>query len=231
MAITKQILILANSIKKGGRCVAGRELITGKDGRKFVGPWIRPIDPSGDEGTIDLMKAKLGGRFIRPLEVIKIPLIGCADDPNHPEDWHIDPAIEWEKTGAYPIDILNSLHDDSGDLWGNGTAASRKVAPRQGLQTLKLIKPADQVLVRAFREDTPWGVKHRRYLNIRHEGVVHTFSIDDPLFAARHPLDPASVGDREVRIPLDPAKTFIVASLTPPFNGFHYKIAATIFER
>lgn len=43
-ATTKTILVMANSIKKDGRCVAGLE-ITPVD-QYNLGNWIRPIDPT-----------------------------------------------------------------------------------------------------------------------------------------------------------------------------------------
>ena len=227
---SKEILILANSIKKGGRCIAGKELVTTEDGQKVVGDWIRPIDATGAEGTISLMKAKLRGRFIRPLDSIKIPFTGYANDPLHPEDWHIDLSVEWEKTNSYRPSVFSYLPDDSGDLWGGISANSRKVKPTGNMPTLRLIKPVRSVTVEAYSEKTPWGVKCRRYLNINHHGVVHIFSIDDPLFAQRHKLEPWLIGEKQVRFSLDPTKTVIIASLTPPLNGYHYKIAATIFE-
>lgn len=41
----KRIIVLANSIKKGGRCVAGRE-VEGKEAT--VGNWVRPISDESE---------------------------------------------------------------------------------------------------------------------------------------------------------------------------------------
>lgn len=230
MPATKRILVLANSIKKGGRCVAGLEIVAAENGKAAFGAWIRPIDPEGDEGTISNETVLVAGRFLRPLDVIDFECSGPANDPFHPEDWKILPKSRWRKVGNESLALLNSLPDESGDLWGAASARTRKVTPRGGIPTLRLIKPTGAVSVEAFRDDSPWGVKHKRILHIEHQGRIHEFSIDDPEFQSRHHLDPRTVGDRRIRFELDPAKTIVTASLTPPFKGHHYKIAATIFE-
>jgi hypothetical protein len=230
--ITKTILVLANSIKKSGRCVAGRELIPCENGKQRIGPWIRPIDPLGDEGTIDQEMAKIAGKFINPLDVIKIEFTGDAGNANHPEDWNVERTVPWKRVNSLNPSVLDKMDDDSGDLWGVVSARSRKVAPRAGMQTLRLIKPTGNLEVEAFLETTSWGPKFRCYLKIAHRGVNHLFSIDDPLFSWRHRsvIGRNQVGEKRVTFPLDPARTVVVASLTPPLKGNHYKIAATIFE-
>ena len=50
--------------------------------------------------------------------------------------------------------------------------------------------------------------------------------------------DPLPLGDDQrsffdantIRIDLDPSRTILIASLTMPFKGYQYKIAATILE-
>lgn len=227
---TKSILLLANSMKKGGRCVAGIE-VTPSDGEEFdLGGWIRPIDPTQDEGTIPYHRTVIGNRNLKPLDCVKIRFTGPANDPYHPEDVVIVTTSKWEQDGRFTIEVFDSLPDESGDLWGASSATNRKVEPKEGVKTLRLIKPKGACHVRAFRDDTPWGVKHRRLLHIVHRGVTHQFSIDDPYFSLRHNLSPNAVGDRDIRIDLDPSRLVVIASLTKPFQGFQYKIAASIFE-
>ncbi|MEI6702266.1 MAG: hypothetical protein WCL71_01860, partial [Deltaproteobacteria bacterium] len=114
--------------------------------------------------------------------------------------------------------------------WGPSSATSRRVIPQANIKTLRLVKPKGACHVTAYREETPTGIKHRRLLHIEHQGLIHQFSIDDPYFSVRHNLSPLAVGERDVRIDLDPSRTIVVTSLTKPFKGYQYKIAATIFE-
>jgi hypothetical protein len=198
---TKSIIVLANSIKKGGRCVAGIEVTPG-DGKAFnFGDWIRPIDPTEDEGTIPNHRMLIGNVGLKPLDCIKIQFERRANDPYHPEDFEIT-TLKWEQDGCFSNEVFDLLPDESDDLWGAGSATSRKVEPKEGIKTLRLIKPKGDCHVRAYREDTPWGVKHRRLLHVLHYGVTHQFSIDDPDFSARHNLSPSAVGDSDIRIDL-----------------------------
>ena len=225
---TKTILVMANSIKKGGRCVAGLE-ITPVDAYD-LGKWIRPVDPTQDEGTIPNHRIMIEGRQLKLLDRVKIRFRGPSNDPFHPEDFEIDTTHEWRSDGAMTHEILASLPDDSGDLWGPSTAASRRVIPQENIKTLRLVKPKRACYVTAYHEDTPTGIKHRRLLHIDHRGLIHQFNIDDPYFGERHNLSPMAVGGRNIRIDLDPSRTIVVTSLTKPFKGYQYKIAATIFE-
>lgn len=167
---------------------------------------------------------------MKPLDRVKIRFNGPANDPFHPEDFEIDASHEWQNDGTMTPDILTSLPDESGDLWGPSTATTRRVVPQPNIKTLRLVKPKGVCFVTAYREDMPTGIKHRRLLHIEHQGLIHQFSIDDPVFGDRHNLSPTSVGDRNIRIDLDPSRTIVIASLTKPFKGYQYKIAATIFE-
>ena len=215
-SITKTILVLANSKKKGGRCVAGL-VITSAGGDEYnLGEWIRPIDPEQDEGTIPDHRIVVGMRLLKPLDCVKIRFTGPANDPFHPEDFKIDTSQKWERDGTMSKAVFDCLPDESEDLWGASTASSRKVVPKEGVRTLCLVKPKGTCYVTAYREDTPWGVKHRRFLYITHEGALHKFNVDDPYFSEQHNLSPQAVGDKEVRVNLDPSRTVIITSLTKP---------------
>lgn len=226
----KIILVLANSIKKGGRCVAGLEAEQVSPHKYKFGTWVRPIDADEDEGTIPNARTIVSGRRIRTLDLVSIRFWDGEEDPFHPEDRVIDGNAEWKVVGRVGKKVLANRSDQSGDLWGADSATTRRVLPRAGADTLRIVKPEGECFVTAFREDTPWGTKHRRYLHLLSGGITHQFSIDDPDFSLRHDLSPSALADREVRIDLDPKKTVVVVSLTKPFQGFQYKIAATIFE-
>lgn len=229
----KIILVLANSLKKGGRCVAGVEAASVGGNQYALGQWIRPVDPEQDEGTIPSYRTLLDGRYIKPLDLVTVPFLESANDPYHPEDVKIDGSKRWRLVGHMDAkDVFAHLPDETGDLWGPASAYSRKVQPTHGIKTLRIIKPTGKCRATAYSEDTPWGVKHRRLLYVTCDGRRHQFSIDDPCFSRRHNLSPTSVGNKVVEIDLDPERTVIVASLTRPFekDGMQYKIAAAIFE-
>ncbi|MEI6655982.1 MAG: hypothetical protein WCP45_14560 [Verrucomicrobiota bacterium] len=232
--ITKTLLVMANSIKKyPDRCVAGLEMIP-RGGNFALGKWIRPVDPSQPEGAIPFQRTVIGGQTVCPLHCVEMTFTRPANDPCHPEDWILESETNWKIVGKYDHSILDRLPDQSGDLWGPQSAASRQVPRGAAAVTLRLIRPKQPVLVEAFYEYDSFKGKDqfKKILTIRHDGVDHLFSITDPLFDQRHGLSPGRVSKGETRrFDLKPENLVIVASLTPPLaNGFQYKIAAAILE-
>ncbi len=228
--ITKTLLILANSIKKHpNRCVAGIELV-GEPGHWIYGGWIRPIDPSQPEGSLLSGTASVNGQPVVPYQVVRIPFTGLANDPTHPEDWIVDTSIPWEWIGSYSHDaVYPTLRDETGDLWGRASAHYRGVKIGTTTQTLRLIKPTGRVYAISFFEyhSRKNANRFRQRLFIEADGVEHEFDITDPFFQERHEFD-AQNGPQLILF--QPTDLLIVASLTPPINGYQYKIAAAILE-
>jgi hypothetical protein len=232
-AQTKTILVLANSIKKyPSRCVAGIEMMRVEGGYNF-GSWIRPVDPSQNEGALPLSRTVVNNQPVEPLQVVKMIFAGPSNDPNHPEDWNLQPNTQWEFLGQYDNSILAKLPDQTGDLWGAGSIAKKRIPTGTANNTLRLIKPKGNVYVEAFHE-TDWYTqkdKFRKVLTIPCQCVHHSFSITDPRFEERHGLLPGKVKkDERLKFELKPEGLFVIASLTPPLGGYQYKIAATIIE-
>ena len=74
MSASKAIVILANSVRSGHRCVAGKELIRDGDGWE-VGPWIRLTDPGTKDGSVryELTRCR-GGEEVGVLDVVEVPM-------------------------------------------------------------------------------------------------------------------------------------------------------------
>lgn len=96
----KKIICLANSIKIGGKCVAGKHYWTGR--------WIRPANTYGplrDE------QIKLDdGTAPKALDIIKIPLKERNPNKCQPENITVK-NDQWIKTGTYHTDKIRSLED------------------------------------------------------------------------------------------------------------------------
>lgn len=67
---TKKILCLANSRKRGGRCIAGRELLADSPG-----PWIRPVSDREHEEVSEEERQFEDGSEPKVLDVIVVRLI------------------------------------------------------------------------------------------------------------------------------------------------------------
>jgi len=112
------LLVLANSQKKGDRCIAGKLLIPNEGSNCAVGRWIRPIHPGNMEGEIPLNMTLIDNQWLAPLDVIEIGLAKPGHNPDHPEDWQIDPCIPWRRAAVVSKAYMPQLRDDPEDLWG-----------------------------------------------------------------------------------------------------------------
>jgi hypothetical protein len=229
--LTREILVLANSIKRKQRCVAGMEVFRAPDGSLCIGHWIRPVDPRQPEGAIPFLTARVGGRPVVPLDLVEIAFEGPANDPFHPEDWTIAAGQPWRRSGSLESEILNQLPDESGDLWGAGSAHTRRVLPTGKVATLRLLKGAERIRAVGWKIERADKESIRSMLYFTKAGIEHQFTIEDPEFGLRHRVAPSVRAAGTWTLELNPAKTVVVASLTPPFKGFHYKVAATIIEQ
>jgi len=229
-AKVKRMVVLANSVKRSHWCVAGKELFGG-EGNWMPGLWVRPVDPA-HEGAITAETMRLEeNRMPRFLDIVEVPILNHFQDANHPEDWIIDPARRWERRGTFPHGELDKLLDRPVDLWSSRTDAAKVPAGYVGKMfrpaTLYFLKPEGAVRARVFKE----GPKLRRRLHLRYHDVEHEFAITDPLFESHYPVMGRRLDAGPVEIPLEAdGRLHLCLSLTPEFNGAHYKIAATIWE-
>jgi len=230
----KRVLILANSIKKSARCVAGREII--QDGGKArLGGWIRPVSGSGEGELSSRHYALRQGGLASVLDVVDVPLKGQQSDPGQPENWLIDDSTQWSKVRAAGIEEVAGFAEHPDDLWLESTSQSDRItvnaqAGRITQTSLVLIRP-EGFHVRLWRERNPWKgyVQRKTHAVFRYAGQEYSLSMTDPIFREQHCSDhPAeSEGVREV-VPPCGDDCLLCISLTPPFNEHHYKVVATV---
>jgi hypothetical protein len=94
---------LANSFKKGGTCIAGKEVLGGG-----YGGWIRPVSA---RPTAEVLPAECSyGRneFPKVLDIINVPLLAAAPRTHQTENHVIDTSRRWVKVGELSIDDLHN---------------------------------------------------------------------------------------------------------------------------
>lgn len=98
--MSTKLLCLANSIKYGGRCVAGLDVETGK--------WIRPVS--------ERKHGELHDRHCDPnvLDIFRVKLAEHVPEPHQPENWLLADGswqlLEWELTGRSVRLLEKNLH-------------------------------------------------------------------------------------------------------------------------
>jgi hypothetical protein len=233
---TKAIVVLANSVKKKGRCLAGKEVVRISETWE-VHEWIRPVaDSDGAEISLPLMNRWLG-RKARLLEIIEIPFESAVPLPDQPENWLIQRDQSWRSLGDFPWQDIDDLIDSPTALWDNtGNRRLPKDFPRKMEKpaSLYLVQPEEFVSIEVWAEPNPFEsgkVKRHRQLHLRYGGIVHDLDITDPEFARQYfPNFPAANAPK-LKIDLaKPGETLVCASLTPEFRGHHYKLAAAFIS-
>ena len=138
-----KLLVLANSFKQGGRCIAGRFIEKGAD-RWQVGEWCRPILPD-DDGHDSIPEDACRG--FNPLDVVSIELLKHAPAPGQPENWL------WSRGSSITVvhsfnNMSNSLAEiveTPDNLWLDPEAyrpdAARETFPVE--RSLYLVQPSD----------------------------------------------------------------------------------------
>jgi len=230
----KRIIVLANSMKKGGRCVAGRE-VDGKEAT--VGNWLRPISDESEGELMSRHMVTANGLPVEVLDIVDVPLHHHANDKCHPEDWVLATSHPWKHRKQFLVKDLVGLEEKPRNLWLEDRSNTDRVTcdflqHRKQQQSLYLLRPKN-LRVRLWREFNPRkGYKQKKTRAIFDYGDAEfALSLTDPVATTRHCTDFPNVNEppREFTLPFRD-NCLVCVSLTPVFNGFHFKVVATVLE-
>lgn len=256
----KRVLVLANSWKHQYRCVAGREVIDVGDGQYTLGGWVRPVGSRGRGELNYAERLQTNDREAQVFDFVEIPLSAHAGDPLQPENWTITGPRSWRNVNhEYQRPEPTFFLETPADLWlgcpagtdrsdqsamgrgqaGGVTVQGAKVLPAlSGVRTDRLPHsclidhpPAGSLYVirpEHFRLClTVVGGKDKRRAAFRYRGVDYNLAVTDPKIGDEYFLFRAKTGEFRLRCG---DHCLICVSLAGEFDGFHYKVVATIFE-
>lgn len=112
----KTILVLANSVRRGCHCIAGRE-VSRHGGGWHYGPWIRPVSKQGEGEVPEKECLYADGTQPAVLDIAEVTLMhnqGCAFQP---ENWVIDSSVRWKKIYTISSNILTNTEERPSHLW------------------------------------------------------------------------------------------------------------------
>jgi hypothetical protein len=145
-----QLIVLANSYKNGGRCLAGIDCETGR--------WIRPITDE-NHGALDLRRCiiDVNGRLrtVQCLDVIEVKVGLPKPQVAQPENHELlDGKFKWLATfDRQPsIDFLEALKEKSDELLFNTDTKVNEIYGNRVLKSLTLIKVEDPLFFLGLRE-------------------------------------------------------------------------------
>lgn len=231
----KRILVLANSIRKFPcRCIAGREVVSTNP--FTFGPWVRPVSRKSAGELTQLERRLPDGSDPRLLDIIAVPVDRTTGEPDQPENHFVSSDKPWRRIGSVHAGVLERLVEDPGALWiqegkrcDRTSADALQPVPNRH-QSLYLIRPEELELRFWSDYNLADGKNKRTRLAVfRYGGVTYDLALTDPLIAERHVPHFPEVEDGTVTVPM-PRGTMLCVSLTHPWQGHHYKVAATVFE-
>lgn len=225
MAITKRIVCLANSRKLNGRCIAGRELVSGSPGA-----WIRPVSRRSSEEVLKFERQYPDGSDPNLLDVVEVPMSEHLPKDHQQENWLIAPKGRWKKVGNIFWDDLEPFSESGGTLWQNGHQTRNGVNNRipdslaEGeTSSLKLIH-VDEVCLDVFAPSEDFGDPTKRVQAKFHFcGFYYSLSVTDP--------DIEEIYRRREEGYYKLSECYLTISLAEPYHGYCYKLVAAIIEK
>jgi hypothetical protein len=200
-----EIIILANSIKHGQHCVAGKHVKTGQ--------WIRAVaDEQGAELNHEQVKYQnpYGSFSVKPLQKIIMGISAHAPLSQQPENYIVD-GSKWRQNFKITNEELNKYLDNPEDIWG----ASDRVAYSSIIsgiinitQSLYLVSVESLQL---YRND--FGKRRASFI---YKETSYDLAVTDPNFD--------HIVDNDVKV-----QGILCISLGEELDGNCYKIVATIF--
>ena len=223
MSYTKTILCLANSVKYGGRCVAGREASV-----RGFGSWIRPVSDRAGEEVSEAERCYAGGAEPRVGDLITIPLARPVPHDYQQENHLIEPNTRWVRTGVVRWSALQLAVDDlEGPLWVNGSSSFNGVndrvleaTARKMASSLYLVHPRQLKLIARDEGGNDRPVKRRTRASFSLGGVPYELAVTDPEIQAKY----STLGLVESAV----SEALLTVSLGEPFNGYAYKLVAAV---
>ena len=220
----KRIVCLANSRKRGGRCIAGKELLPGDR----VGGWIRPVSARHDEEVSPQERCYPDGGDPQILDVIEVPLLNPLPKTYQRENWLLDPNQRWAKAGRGTWEDLCTMIDRDEPLWINrhSTPSGRNdrvpTDAAAGLDnSLRLIRVGTLTVSvsEPLRPSADYPILRGSF---DYHGEEYCFRITDPESesgSVELPYGEYTVGER-----------YLTVSLGELFEGYAYKLIATIIR-
>lgn len=218
----KEVLILANSRKPNGRCVAGIDL---EEGDAIC--WVRPVSDREHHEVSASERQYKDGREPSILEVVRIPLVRPAPELYQTENWLLNPNFRWEHLETFSVRQLER-YADSTDLWLVDTVDTQfglndrvPLDQAEDLTTSLSLIYVEDLQYKVFAPSAAFGNPRRRVqASFTHNGTKYRAYVTDPEVEREYcglPDAYHSVGS-----------AYLTVSLGEPHDGYAYKLVAAV---
>lgn len=208
----KTIIVFANSVKKHQHCVAGKDILTKE--------WIRPVSKL-KENELTSQQCICDGHQepVKLLQQINIDLIKHDPLVNQPENYLISDK-KWLLHKSISRDSVYNYLDCPDNLWINNSDKNDRV-DYSLIQSKNIIITQSLYLIEVEKIYIYWKDRFeinqnpQRRAKFKYNNIEYNLALTDPNF--------------ENYTSQYLYKKFLCISLSGEFNGFCYKIIASIF--
>ena len=215
----KYFICLANSYKRGGRCVAGIEIlynspsdwtvIHNEDGTPR---WIRPIAHTTYGEIPNHTAAK-----IQYFSIVKLSDITPCPKELHTEDVfysRIEVCGQIEPTSEILNKFVDKIHTTVFYNHGKAVAVGTTIPDAYSLMIIHPESISTYV-------DNSWE-KPKTRMKITHCGTTYDFPVTDPIFLDAYKANPGLLQNDD--------NVYLTLSLGLDFEGWHHKLVAAVFR-
>ena len=233
--ITKEIVVLANSVKNKKKCIAGRELVRNSSGQLFLGEWVRPVSEH-DHGALSCSEVCCSnGSIPKILDGIKISLKENMGDPTQPENWVIANET-WEKRREIRKSSLDAFIEFPNGLWIDSKdsridrISTEAYLAQEFNSSLCVIQPGNVCMEIYYEYNSFSGsIQKKRRVKFLYNGVDYNLALTDPQMETKYGMN-MSFSENSSRI-INIENPLLCISLGTEFHGYHYKLVAAVIER
>lgn len=218
----KTFVCLAASRKYGGYCLAGKEWSEGK-----AGAWLRPVSmlKSGELSREEILLNN--GHIPQCMDVVTIEIQGAKEHSYQMENVLIAEKTSWLWQCKLPVAALPQLVDDAESLWLNGFHSTNGVNDR--VPEREMIKANDPsiCLIRADNfqliVSDDWDGRKKVRARFSYRNIPYLLSVTDPA------IEKIYIMKEQGEYPLIAKDIYVSVSMSEPFDGYCYKLAAAVF--
>ena len=227
MSVTKTLVVLANSHKPGGRCLAGIEL----EDWKPAG-WVRPVSDRATHGLNPRERQFPDGSEPVPLDVVEVQVGARSPTGFQHENWLVDPTAGLVKKEVMSCGAAERLVAKPRTLWLNGHSTQLGINDRVPASefpniegSIMLVKTSDLKLEVAVN---PWNHEPQVRAMFNYRGTRYKFRVTDPQYADTYAK--REVGNYKI------GEAYLTLSLSEPWSGDaskekdSYKLVAAVIQ-
>lgn len=221
----KTIILLANSRKHMGRCLAGREYLV-----EGPGNWLRPVSNRVGEEVDWEERSYADKTEPSALDIIEVPLIQHKPHACHIENWLLSPREKWVKTGSLSWEQASIFSQNPAELWINGSHTYHGLNDEiSETQSARLQSSICMIRVSSAKVEVRSNYKGYKqvFVNFKHNDINYRISMTDSVAEAHFKTHPIGYAE-------DFGQCLLTISISEPFplkSNTRYKLVAAFMPK